>query len=61
MSLGSEDNGFDKIMYFTYANVLRQCENVQVDIANELDIKVVSLDVTIDCILTNVSTFGSSA
>ncbi len=61
MSLGSEDNGFDKIMYFTDANVHRQCENaVQIEIANELDIKVVSSDVTIDHILTIVSTFGSS-
>lgn len=61
MSLGSEDSGFDKIMYFTDANVLRQCGNaVQIEIANELDIKVVSSDVTIDHILTSVSTFGSS-
>lgn len=47
--------------YITDANVLRQCENaVQVEIANELDIKVVSSNVTIDRILTIVSTFGSS-
>ena len=47
--------------YITDANVLRQCENaVQVEIDNELDIKVVSSDVTIDHILTIVSTFGSS-